>query len=202
MISPEGAASRIFLNFVPSPSDPSLEANASGAEESDRVSKRPLPSRKMNPRLYRVIVTFGIAALIAVPFAIFFLGGASASGGQVLAYREGKLPSDQQYGQDERFLCEFLGANGFQKLSPDAIAIRIQRRAPAGYTLAAAFEYPIPLSRPVAIAIFRDPQRSGFWIGKEASHPTWAVPFAKAAFKKLGPPLVSAWTEHLSAANP
>lgn len=60
----------------------------------------------MHPRFHQFLVTLGIVFLCLIPLAIFFLGGASVSGGKLLNYPKGHLPSEEQCASDEIVLCE------------------------------------------------------------------------------------------------
>lgn len=149
-------------------------------------------------RFLRFPVVLGVALILLGSLAIFFLGGASASGGQLLEYPEDQRPSKERYALDEQFLQAHLESAGFQRLAvPNAPSHLPRRPVPEGFRQAAAFVFPIKYAEPISLRIYSDAKRSGFWISTEARHPTWAVPFAKAPLKQLGAPLNSAWRSHL-----
>lgn len=151
----------------------------------------------MHSRLHPLLVTLGIVLLCLIPLAIFFLGGASVSGGKLLNYPSGHSPSEEQYASDEKFLCEIFERSGFQKVAKSRVPPR--RVPPEGFTETAAFEFPMAHTTPIFLKLYRDPKRSGFWVSTEAHHPTWAVAFAKPVIKKSRDPLSAAWESHLAA---
>jgi hypothetical protein len=148
--------------------------------------------------LRRFVVVFGLILAAAIGLAVFLLGGAAVSGGRLLAYPPGAVVPAGRYALDEEFLVKHLEAQGFQRSRGETATPGTPGfRAPEGFALAAAFEHPLPGTRPFSVWLYRDGKHSGFWLFSEARHPTWAVPSAKAVLKKLRDPLGEAWKNRL-----
>lgn len=149
----------------------------------------------MPSRRFRFPIIPGITLVLLGSLAMFFLGGASVSGGHLLEYPGDQRPSEERYAGDEQFLRAWLESAGFQSRAGTDLPPHVPRRpVPAGFRLV----FPLKYTDPISLGIYGDAKRSGFWISTEARHPTWAVPLAKAALKKLGGPLNAAWANHLA----